>query len=103
LKPQWFLRSEHDEWSTRNQAGELQAMIDSMLRRRGLAGSCEMCQRNPATRIARFTAHFLQADPTPLLVEERVAKTEFEKRVCEECAEQLQTMRNVTDLSLENL
>lgn len=56
-----------------------------------------------ATRRARFTAHFLQADPTPLLVEERVAKMEFEKRVCDDCAGRLQTMKNVTDLSLEDL
>jgi hypothetical protein len=56
-----------------------------------------------ATRRARFTAHFLQADPMPLLVEEHIAKMEFERRVCDECAERLQSMKNVTDLSLENL
>lgn len=78
-------------------------MIDSMLRGRNRAGSCELCQRRPATQRARFAAHFLQAEPTPLLVEERVTKMEFEKRVCDECAGQLQNMRNVTDLSLENL
>lgn len=79
------------------------AMIDSMLRRRDRVSDCEVCQRKPATRRAKFTAHFLQADPTPLLIEERVAKMEFEKRVCDDCAEQLQTMKNVTDLILENL
>jgi len=78
-------------------------MIDSMLRRREPAGDCEVCQRKPATRRAKFTAHFLQADPTPLMIEERVARMELEKRVCDDCAEQLQTMKNVTDLSLENL
>jgi len=56
-----------------------------------------------ATRRARFTAHFLQADPTPLLVEEHIAKMEFERRVCDECAGRLQSMKNVTDLTLENL
>jgi len=56
-----------------------------------------------ATQRARFTAHFLQADPTPLLVEERIAKMEFEKRVCNLCAQRLQSMKNVSDLSLENL
>ena len=78
-------------------------MIDSMLRRRDRASDCEVCQRRPATRRAKFTAHFLQADPTPLLVEERIAKMEFEKRVCDACAELLQSMKNVSDLSLEKL
>lgn len=78
-------------------------MIDSMLRGRGRPGACEVCQARPATRRARFTAHFLQADPTPLLVEERIAKMQFEKLVCDGCAEQLQSMKNVTELSLEQL
>jgi len=37
------------------------------------------------------------------MVEERVAQMEFEKRVCDDCAKQLQSMKNVTDLSLEEL
>jgi len=37
------------------------------------------------------------------LVEEHVAKTELEKRVCDNCARQLQSMKNVTELSLEPL
>jgi len=78
-------------------------MIDSMLRGRNRVGACEVCQKKPATRKARFTALFLQAEPTPLLIEERVSKMEFEKRVCEECAGRLQSMKNVTDLILENL
>jgi len=78
-------------------------MIDSMLRARGRAGACEVCQTRPATRKARFTAHFLQAEPTPLLIEERISEMKFEKRVCEECAGRLRAMKNVTDLSLENL
>jgi hypothetical protein len=78
-------------------------MIDSMLRRRDRTGDCEVCERNPATKRAKFTAHFLQADPSPLMIEERIAKMEFEKRVCEDCAEQLQNMKNVSDLSLESL
>jgi hypothetical protein len=78
-------------------------MIDSMLRKREQASDCEMCQRKPATRRAHFTAHFLQAEPTPLLLEERVAKMEFEKRVCDDCAEQLQNMKNVTDLTFGSL
>jgi hypothetical protein len=36
-------------------------------------------------------------------VEERIAKMELEKRVCDDCAKQLQNMKNVTDLSLEEL
>ena len=78
-------------------------MIDCMLRKREQASDCEMCQRKPATRRAHFTAHFLQAEPTPLLLEERVAKMEFEKRVCDDCAEQLQNMKNVTDLTFGSL
>ena len=78
-------------------------MIDSMLRRRDHASDCEMCQRMQATKTARFTAHFLQADPTPLVVEEHVAKMQFEKRVCDDCAEQLQSMKNVTDLTFGSL
>jgi hypothetical protein len=74
-----------------------------MLRRRNSAGDCEVCEKKPATRRARFTAHFLQGEPTPLMVEERVAKMELEKRVCDDCATQLQSMKNVTDLSLEEL
>jgi len=74
-----------------------------MLRRRDRASDCEVCQKKPATRRARFTAHFLQGEPTPLMVEERVAKMEFEKRVCDSCAEQLQSMKNVTDLTFETL
>lgn len=78
-------------------------MIDSMLRRRSGADICELCLTRRATRRARFTAHFLQADPMPLLVEERIAKAGFEKRVCDACAEKLQSMKNVTELSLEDL
>ena len=78
-------------------------MIDSMLRRSQRSGDCELCQRRPATQRARFTAHFLQADPSPLLVEEHVARMEFERLVCDECAGQLQAMKNVTDLSFESL
>ena len=37
------------------------------------------------------------------MVEEHVAKMELEKRVCDDCARQLQSMKNVTDLSLEEL
>lgn len=78
-------------------------MIDSMLRRRDREDLCELCQTKPATRRARFVAHFLQADPSPLLVEERIAKMEFERRVCDDCARRLRTMKNVSDLSFENL
>jgi hypothetical protein len=78
-------------------------MIDSMLGRRSRSGNCEVCQGKQATRRARFTAHFLQADPTPLVVEEHVAKMEFERLVCDDCAEQLRSMKNVTDLSFESL
>lgn len=78
-------------------------MIDSMPRRGDRASDCEMCQRKTATRMAKFTAHFLQSEPTPLMIEEHFAKMEFEKRVCDDCAEQLQNMKNVTDLSFGSL
>jgi hypothetical protein len=78
-------------------------MIDSMFRRRDRNSDCEVCQRKAATQRARFTAHFLNAEPTPLMIEEHVAKMEFEKRVCDDCAEQLRNMKNVTDLTLESL
>jgi hypothetical protein len=74
-----------------------------MLRKRDRESDCEVCQRKPATTRAHFTAHFLQAEPTPLVIEERVAKMELEKRVCDNCAKQLQSMKNVTDLTLEEL
>ncbi len=78
-------------------------MIDSMLRRGNRAGACEMCQKRTATRKARFFAHFLQSEPTPLVIEEHIARMEFEKRVCDECAAQLESMKNVSDLNLETL
>jgi len=37
------------------------------------------------------------------MIEEHVAKMEFEKRVCDDCAKQLQSMKNVSDLSLDSL
>jgi hypothetical protein len=37
------------------------------------------------------------------MVEEHVAKTRLEKRVCDDCAEQLRNMKNVTDLTLKGL
>lgn len=37
------------------------------------------------------------------MVEEKVAKVELEKRVCDGCADRLQNMKNVTDLAFENL
>lgn len=78
-------------------------MIDSMLRRRHGPNACELCETKQATQRASFTAHFLHSEPTPLVVEEHVAKTQLEKRVCDQCAEQLRNMKNVTDLTLESL
>jgi hypothetical protein len=78
-------------------------MIDFIPRKPGRASDCEICKGKPATKRAHFTAHFLQEDPSPLLVEEHVAKLEFEKRVCDGCAEDLQNMKNVTNLTLESL
>jgi hypothetical protein len=74
-----------------------------MLRGRSSADACEICLSRPATRTTTFTAHFLQANPTPLLVEEQIAKMGFRKRICNECAQKLRTMTNVTDLAFEEM
>jgi len=78
-------------------------MIDSLLRKRHGPNACEMCQREQATQRARFTAHFLHSEPTPLMIEEHVAKARLERLVCDRCAEELKKMKNVTELAFEPL
>lgn len=73
-----------------------------MLRRSG-PGSCEVCERKPATRKVKFTAQYLQSSAMPLFDEESLATGEFEKRVCEECLTSLQNAKNVTNLTFERL
>lgn len=76
-------------------------MIDILLR--GGAGLCEVCQRRPATRKARFTAQYLESMPVPPVVEERVVSVQLERRVCERCLANLQKAKNVANLTFERL
>ncbi len=77
-------------------------IIDRMLRRSG-PGMCEVCEKKPATRMAKFTAQYLQSSSMPLFDEEALVASEFEKRVCEECLTSLQNAKNVTNLTFERL
>ncbi len=77
-------------------------MIDRM-ERRSAPGLCEVCERRPATRKAKFNAQYLQSTSAAVFEEESLAKVELEKRVCEECLNNLQNAKNVTDLTFERL
>ena len=77
-------------------------MID-MMQRRSAPGLCEVCERRPATRKAKFSAQYLQSTASALFEEESLAGAQMEKRVCEECLSQLQNAKNVTDLTFERL
>ena len=77
-------------------------MIDRMQRRSG-PGLCEMCEKRPATRKAKFSAQYLQSTSSPIFDEESLVGVELTKRVCEECLKRLQDAKNVTDLSFERL
>jgi hypothetical protein len=77
-------------------------MIDRMLRRSG-PGTCEICERKPATRKAKFTAQSLQSTSMPLFDEESLVSNEFEKRVCDDCLESLRNAKNVANLTFERL
>ena len=78
------------------------AIIDRMLRRSG-PGTCELCEKKPATRKVKFTAQSLQSSSMPLFDEESLVTGEFEKRVCEECLTSLQNAKNVTNLTFDRL
>jgi hypothetical protein len=77
-------------------------MIDRMQRRPG-PGLCEVCERQPATRKAKFTAQYLQATASAIFEEEGMAGAELEKRVCEDCLKKLQDAKNVSNLTFERL
>ena len=77
-------------------------MIDRMQRRPGPC-LCEVCERQPATRKAKFTAQYLQATASAIFEEEGMAGAEFEKRVCEDCLKKLQDAKNVSNLTFERL
>jgi len=71
--------------------------------RRSGPGMCQVCERKPATRKAKFTAQYLQSSSMPLFDEESLVAGEFEKRVCEECLASLQNAKNVENLTFERL
>jgi len=77
-------------------------MIDRMQRRSAL-GVCEICEKRPATRKAKFSAQYLQSTLTAIFDEESLVGVVLEKRVCEECLSNLQNAKNVTDLTFERL
>jgi translation elongation factor P/translation initiation factor 5A len=77
-------------------------MIDRM-QRRSAPGLCEICEKQPATRKAKFSAQYLQSTSVAFLDEEAMVGVELEKRVCEECLNFLQKAKNVTNLTFERL
>ena len=64
---------------------------------------CEVCERQPATRKAKFTAQFLQATAAAIFEEEAMVGADLVKRVCEDCLKKLQDAKNVSDLTFERL
>ena len=77
-------------------------MID-MMQRRSAPGLCEVCQKRPATRKAKFNAQYLQSMSAAVFEEETLTGVELEKRVCEQCLNDLQNAKNVADLTFERL
>jgi hypothetical protein len=77
-------------------------MIEGIPKRTG-PGTCEICQRKPATRRAKFTAQSLQSTSMPLFDEESLVSNDFEKRVCDSCLESLRNAKNVANLTFERL
>jgi len=82
--------------------GRAVGLIDRMLRRPG-AGVCEICEKRPATRKAKFTAQYVQSTLAAIFEEESLVGAELEKRICEECLKSLQKAKNVTGLTFERL
>jgi hypothetical protein len=74
-----------------------------MMRRSPGGGRCELCEREVATRKAKFKAQYVESSPSPLLDEESLSTVDVEKRVCEGCLESLKNSKNVTDLVFERL
>ena len=77
-------------------------MIDRLQRRSG-PGLCEVCEKEPATRKAKFNAQYLQSTSAAVFDEESLAAVELVKRLCEGCLKKLQDANNVTDLTFERL
>jgi len=62
-----------------------------------------MCEREPATRRAKFKAQYLQSTSAAVFDEESLVDVEMTKRICEDCLKKLQDAKNVTDLTFERL
>jgi len=62
-----------------------------------------MCEKEPATRRAKFKAQYLQSTSAAVFDEESLVGVELIKRVCEGCLKKLQDAKNVTDLAFERL
>jgi hypothetical protein len=77
-------------------------LIDQTRRQTG-PGSCEVCQKNPATRRSKFTAQYLESTASAIFDEESLVTTDMEKRVCEECLKSLQNAKNITNLTFERI
>jgi len=77
-------------------------MIDRM-QRRSAPGLCEVCEKRPATRKAKFSAQYLQSTSAAVFDEESLVGVDMEKRVCEECLNNLQSAKNVANLTFERL
>jgi len=77
-------------------------LIDRMQRQVG-AGTCEVCEKRPATRKAKFTANYVQSSAAAIFEEEALADIILEKKVCENCLTSIQNAKNVKDLTFERL
>jgi len=77
-------------------------MIDRMERRKA-PGLCDLCERRPATRKAKFNAQYLQSTSSSIFEEEALTGVDLEKRICEQCLISLQNAKNVTNLTFERL
>ena len=78
-------------------------MIDRMMRRAPGRGRCEVCEKEIATRKAKFKAQYVETTSYPLMDEESLSSVDVEKRVCEGCLESLKNSKNVSDLVFERL
>jgi hypothetical protein len=72
-----------------------------MLRSR--AGLCELCGKRPVTHIAKFTIQFVESIGSPLFEEENLSSADLQRRVCEECVNELSSSKNVTNLVVDAL
>lgn len=83
-------------------SGKVFLLIDQMRRKAG-PGLCEVCEKEPATRKAKFKAQYLQSTSAAVFDEESLVDVEMTKRICESCLKKLQGAKNVTDLTFERL